>query len=194
MRTVREKRARNLGCFWTIKFGPFWKKYVTVLSSASHCKRIHYLASCNLVWSTLAAQIFLQDRWQMLMVPLGNLGFLSSIVSSTQKPPRWSQKSAPGEWNQYSVPTLTWLGEGDGHGSVDAGSAFGRQSSSGSCQPGPNTCWEKFVVQTKLQDTVSIHIRFPARTCTVIIVVGHGIQHGHTARLTGIIQRRHHAC
>ena len=42
---------------------------------------------------------FLRDRWQMLMVPLGNLGFLSSVISFTQEPPHGSQESAPSEWN-----------------------------------------------------------------------------------------------
>ena len=48
---------------------------------------------------------------------------------------------ARGKWNQYSVPTLTWLGGGGGHRSTGAGSAFSRQSSSGSgsCQIGSNT-------------------------------------------------------
>ena len=72
---------------------------------------------------------------------------------------------ALGGWNQYSVPILTWLGGGGGHRSTGAGSAFSRQSSSGSgsCQAGLNTGWEKFVVQTKLQDTVT-----PCHQCAEI--------------------------
>ena len=83
---------------------------------------------------------FLTRRYSVLQFGLHNNFFARSLTNAEDafrqtrlsqfprptypKALPWIQKTASREWNQYSMTTPTWLGEGGDNGSVGMGSNF----------------------------------------------------------------------